>query len=119
MKADEARALFHGKDKLNCAQAVLKAFQAESGMSDSDILAFASAGGGRGEGGVCGALLAASALLQQSAVLQDLERDFETEAGSILCKGIRGLNRLPCRECVALAAGFLERHKEGIRRTEG
>ena len=112
MKAAEAKALFRGEDKLNCAQAVLKAFQAVSDRSDDDISTAAAAGGGKAEGGLCGALHAARVLLDDPAILQSLERDFEAQAGSLLCKQIRKLRELPCRECVALVARVLEQHAE-------
>lgn len=110
MKSDEAKALFHGKDKLNCAQAVLKAFQTESGMSDEDIASAADAGGGKAEGGLCGALYATKLLLKNPAIQERFERDFETRAGALVCKEIRKLKQLPCRDCVALAAELFEKH---------
>jgi hypothetical protein len=110
MKSEEAKLLFRGKDKLNCVQAVLRAFQAEFGISDEDIGSAANAGGGKAEGGACGALHASRMLLNDPAIQQSVDRDFEAQAGSLLCKQIRKLRQLSCRECVALAARLLEPH---------
>jgi hypothetical protein len=110
MKATEATALFRGKDKLNCAQAVLKAFQSVFNISDVDIRLSASAGSGKAEGGVCGALHAARVILKDSPFLLKIEREFEARAGSLLCREIRKLNKLPCRGCVALSAELLEQY---------
>ena len=109
---DDATAIawFRGKDKLNCAQAVLTAFQPASGTSDGEIAAFKTAGGGKAPGGVCGALYAARHLLQNLELAAELEAAFEREAGSVRCKTIRKLKRLACGDCVALAARFLQDH---------
>jgi len=76
MKSKEAKMLFHGKDKLNCAQAVLRTFQAEFGISDQEIGSAANAGGGRAEGGACGALHASRILLNDPVIQQRVDRDF-------------------------------------------
>jgi hypothetical protein len=110
MKAKEAKLLFRGKDKLNCVQAVLSAFQAEFGISDEAIDSAATAGGGKAEGGACGALHASRMLLNDPGIQQSVDRDFEAQAGSLLCKQIRKLRKLPCVECVALAARLLAPH---------
>ena len=52
MKTEEAKKLFHGPEKYNCLQAVLKAFQKESGISDEEINGYKSNGGGKVEGGL-------------------------------------------------------------------
>lgn len=49
---------FHKEpEKLNCAQSILKAWQEDFEISDETIEEFRQWGGGRAEGGVCGALL--------------------------------------------------------------
>ncbi|MFC2149719.1 C-GCAxxG-C-C family (seleno)protein, partial [Candidatus Auribacterota bacterium] len=67
MNEETAKSLYHGKDKLNCAQAILKAFQPATGMTDEVIASFKSAGGGRAEGGVCGAIYAARQVVTDPA----------------------------------------------------
>jgi hypothetical protein len=110
MKAAEARAHFHGAERLNCAQAVMKTFQTETLLSEADLGAASSAGGGRAEGGLCGALHAARFLLVDSEALPALENEFETQAGARHCREIRQLGRLSCRECVGLSAKLVQPH---------
>jgi hypothetical protein len=105
-----ARSLFRGKNKLNCAQAVLKAFQPAFGTSDREIQAFKTAGDGRAPEGLCGALHAARHLLQDPSLARELEALFERKGGSTRCKEIRKAKKLPCGDCVALAANFLQDH---------
>lgn len=105
-----ARSLFRGKNKLNCAQAVLRAFQPAFGASDKEITAFKAAGSGKAPEGVCGALHAARHLLQDPSLARKLEALFERKGGSTRCKEIRKLKKLPCGDCVALAASFLRDH---------
>lgn len=112
MKATKAKTLFRGRERLNCAQAVLTAFQSTSGMADESIRIAGSLGAGRAEGAVCGALHAAKMLLDDPAVLQSIERDFAAKAGSLLCKQIRKLKELSCRDCVGLSAQLLAQHME-------
>ena len=114
-----ARELYHGKEGLNCAQAVLKAFQPATGMPDSEIASFSNAGGGRAEGGICGALYAAQHLLPDPALSRQIELLFQADATSTLCKKIRKEGKLPCKECVALAAGFVKSHLGRLEKRKG
>ena len=114
MKAVEAMDWFHGKEKFNCAQAVLKAFQMESGISEDTIQIAASQGGGRAPEGVCGALHAARVILKNSTTLTSIETDFAAKAGSNQCREIRGIRALSCRGCVALSAHLLEQHMDDV-----
>ena len=108
----KAKKSFHGKEGLNCAQAVLKAFQKEFNLSEAIIKDTRAAGGGRAEGGMCGALYAVKLITYNldSTIFEDIKDDFEKEAGSIYCKQIRRLRKLTCRECVGLAAQKLEEY---------
>jgi hypothetical protein len=108
-KEDLAKSKFHGKENFNCAQAVLVAFQEETGMSDEELKEFSAAGGGRVEGGICGALYAAEKLLG-SAECGELSRQFNEQSGSLKCREIRKLGQLPCKDCVGLAARFVGEH---------
>ncbi|MDP8262435.1 MAG: C-GCAxxG-C-C family protein [Candidatus Ancaeobacter aquaticus] len=108
MNEDVARELYHGEERLNCAQAILKAFQPVTGMPDDIIASFKAFGGGRAEGGVCGALYAAQRFVSDPEALRELDKMFEVEGGSTLCRPIRQEGRLPCRECVGLAARFVK-----------
>ena len=110
MKAAEAKALYHGVEKFNCAQAVLKAFEKEHGVSESDIQTASKAGGGRAEDGLCGALHSARKLVSGGAELERLEGAFEAQTGALKCREIRKLGRLNCKECVALSAKLVQQH---------
>jgi len=106
----QAKELFHGKDGLNCVQAVLKVFQAECGISDEVVTRAGKLGGGRAEGGVCGALYATWMLCGDDDIKVCIDGEFRESAGCIRCKVIRKQGKLSCRECVGLAAELLGRH---------
>ena len=113
MKAKQAAALYRGKERYNCAQAVLKTFQEEAGVPDSVIKAARRWGSGRVEGGMCGALYAVRALIDDPEVRAKVEREFARVAGSTRCRQIRGMSRISCRECVSLAAGLTAPYMSG------
>lgn len=115
MKAADAISFFHGKERFNCAQAVLKAFQPESGVSNEAINAAASAGGGKALGGVCGALYVARVLLDDQGLFKDVSDRFSRKAGSVQCMQIRMMRQMPCLECVSLSAKLLEEHIDRFR----
>ena len=65
MSRNKSLSYFHiPPESLNCAQAILKGFQQEFGITDQEIEEFRNNGGGRAEGGICGALFAAEKLLR-------------------------------------------------------
>jgi hypothetical protein len=107
---DKAKGLFHGEDKLNCAQAVLKVFQPCTDVTDEDIASYANAGGGKAPEGVCGALYAAQVLLDDNQLTTQLRRQFDESAGASTCKPIRKKKMMSCKDCVAFAAEFVEKH---------
>ena len=109
-KEELARSKFHGVEKYNCTQAVLAAFQEETGMTDADIASYSNTGGGKAEGGVCGALLATQILLKDSPALPEVESIFTTAGGSQGCLAIRELGKLPCKDCVGLGAQLIDKH---------
>lgn len=119
MKAKQAAALYRGKERYNCAQAVLKTFQEEAGVPDSVIKGASRWGHGRAEGGVCGALHAVRALIDDPELLAKVEREFAHVAGSTLCRQIKGMSRVTCRECVSLAAGLTAPHMGGGQEGRG
>lgn len=108
MKHEEARLLFRGEDKLNCAQALLKAFQEEFNVPEEDIQAAAKLGGGKAPHGECGALYAARLLIKDHKLIHTIAHDFETLAGSTKCRSIRKQNKLSCGRCVAVIAQIME-----------
>jgi hypothetical protein len=98
----KASEFFHGKEGYNCAQAVLRAKQEEYGISQEMIDDHVKYGGGRAEGGVCGALYAAKKLTPKP-----IEEKFEEKAGSTKCREIKAQGKFSCVECVDLAGEIL------------
>jgi hypothetical protein len=103
-KEDFAKSKYHGPEGYNCAQAVMAAFQDEFGLNDQDIASLKSAGGGRAEGGICGASYAAKALVKNPDFHAEIDKAFTAEGGSTACRQIRENGKMPCKECVGLAA---------------
>lgn len=109
MKGKQALEFFKGDTpKMNCTQSVLKVFQSEAGFSDKVVEAASTTGGGKVEGGFCGALLAARVLVGESVELTEIERVFKQETGSLRCDRILSVKRRSCDECVSLIVRLLE-----------
>lgn len=105
MKA-HALAVFHrAPDNLNCAQAVLAAYQAVSSRQVAPVEEYQLHGGGRAPGGECGALYAACQAAPGES--EALRAGFAARAGSTLCRTLKRELRFPCTECVGLAAELL------------
>jgi hypothetical protein len=98
-----AIAAFHRPpEKLNCAQAVLAAYQSVTGDHSLPLAALKPCGGGRVPDGLCGALHAACVLAP--AHTAELKAAFLARIGALGCKEIEK----PCPECVGTAAELLE-----------
>ncbi len=100
---------FHGKERFNCCQAVLKAFSHITNMSDSYIEEYyRKSGGGRAPENLCGAVYAAVILLNDRPKELDFVIDeFSRQAGSNTCRGIKSAGLMPCRDCVELIGKLL------------
>lgn len=98
------------RERMNCAQSVLRAYQQTHAVTEDEIAAARAHGGGRAEGGLCGALHAALALTKTPEQKQHIRDGFVREAGAETCKGIKGPggSGYPCKDCVALAARLLQ-----------
>jgi hypothetical protein len=94
-------------EKKNCAQSILAGFREECGVPGTVIEAARAAGGGRAEGGKCGALHAALQLCAAEGTKESLLQQFIEKAGSERCREIRQLKKLSCEGCVELAAKVL------------
>jgi len=108
MPIDKAKKHFLGKDgheRLNCADAILKAFD-ELDPGSKDKLC---KGGGRSPNGECGAYCAAKTILEgkDPGKVEELKKYFEDLAGSLKCDEIRSRRKLSCLGCVEKAAEFL------------
>lgn len=110
---------FHNaSNNWNCAQSIIKHKQALLGLSDEAIeLHYRSKGGGRAEGGLCGALYASLEVLGpgQPERRERLLRDFEREVGGTTCARIKGRCGRGCLELVTLSERLLERELEDLK----
>ncbi len=104
----KASKLYHGAEGLNCAQAVLRHHQEELGISDEMIMENVLNGGGRAEGGKCGAIHAVALAFEGNKELQDKALElFEEKATYSDCRSIRGNRTLSCPACVDAASDIL------------
>ncbi len=108
----KARALkhFHGAERYNCAQAVLKSSEKHQAVAPAELDEFRNYGGGRAKDGLCGALFAAEHTMNDEAPKTEARAFFKKNAGSIRCREIRSAGRMSCRDCVAAAAELAEPH---------
>jgi hypothetical protein len=102
----KAAVKYHGEKGYNCAQAVLKAFDA----GDSLIEKAKKHGGGRAPDGLCGAIYAGHLLLEDEGLCESFTENFLVKAKSVKCKEIRSSKTLTCSECVHAAGVLLELH---------
>jgi len=103
----KAAELFHRPPQnYNCAQAVIAAHQAVTGVSTLDLESCRAFGGGRAPGGECGALHAACLLRPGAA--DALRAAFRAQTGHCDCASLRVKGEAACRACVAIAAELLE-----------
>ena len=93
-------------EPLNCAQAVLYAYQKVSGDAALSISDMKALGGGRAPGGLCGALHTACTVAPEKA--ESLKARFAEITGSVLCREMREANRHSCEVCVSESAQLLE-----------
>lgn len=99
---------FHGVEKYNCSQAILKTFQENYDVAEETILEHKQFGGGRAEENTCGALYAAKFLEKSPEKQQEITDAFVAQSGSPRCREIRTSKTLSCRECVGVTAEILE-----------
>lgn len=108
MKAEE---YFHlAPHNWNCAQALHKAWQAHTGLSDAEIeLRYRPMGGGRAPEGMCGAIYAVRTLVgEDSPLAEELTRSFAERMGGLTCRELKGKYGRPCSALVATAAELLQ-----------
>jgi hypothetical protein len=103
----EATRVFHAQpDNLNCAQAVLHAYQAKTGDRALSVPEYRAFGGGRAPEGECGALYAACQCAPESAA--QLREGFRAKAGATQCRALKQELKFPCPSCVGLGAELLD-----------
>lgn len=104
---EQALAVFRKPpERLNCAQAVLDAYQKVSGLKVASVTEFAAFGGGRAPGGLCGALHAALAAYPEQR--EALASAFAAKAKETHCKELKRQQHVSCEECVALVGALLD-----------
>ena len=97
----------YSKERLNCAQSVLKGFQAVFNIPEERIAEAKAHGGGRAESGRCGALHSALSLTEDNEVKLRMACAFSEVAGAESCREIKRIGKLKCADCVKLAAQLL------------
>ena len=108
-KRIKSDAYFHAlPESLNCAQAILKGFQKEFDITDQEIEEYRAWGGGRAEGGMCGALFAAERLLRQIGKKSVVE-EFNKKAGGLLCSEIKE-KQFTCTKYVRIADELVKKN---------
>ena len=105
---ERASEYFRGADGLNCAQAVMKAFEEVYRITPETIESYAALGGGRAEGGMCGALYGATKLAGGPDVAAKLVDRFVEIVGFSTCREIKKAKKFSCADCVETAAGLVE-----------
>jgi hypothetical protein len=85
----------------NCAQAVALGAGYENLVDELKCC-----GGGRAEGGICGALHTAL-LLSNPQQHEQIKAEFCRQAGALTCREIKGAAATPCSACVEIAAALL------------
>jgi hypothetical protein len=96
-------------ERLNCAQSILKAFREKKNVSSEQVADARKLGGGKADGGTCGALHAALSLLDDTEKKESVRKSFVEVAGSDRCREIRAKSHISCLQCVEIAARFLEK----------
>jgi hypothetical protein len=99
-----------GSKRMNCCESVAHAFQPQIPLSPEELQSYAGFGGGRAPEGYCGAIYAAKRLLESSGSnkVVSLHEIFTELAGSLKCREIKALKKLPCVGCVEKAAEVVE-----------
>jgi len=91
--------------RLNCAQAVLAAYQETTGDTSMSLPSFQAYGGGRAPQGLCGAVHAAA--LTRPALAEAIKAEFLARTGALGCRELKARG-VSCKACVELAAEILQ-----------
>lgn len=92
----------------NCAQAVAFKWAKLYASPDTIVANLAGSAAGRAEGGICGALYAATLALPQHK--DDIINDFRQQVGYTTCRDIKLYSHTPCPNCVDLADQLVEKY---------
>lgn len=89
-------------EKFRCAQSLLKGFESVYPVDAQTMEEYIAYSGGRVEGGYCGAVYAANAILA-SRGLPPINAEFIRQTGSDKCLELKKECKVPCQECVRIA----------------
>ncbi|MFH1379676.1 MAG: C-GCAxxG-C-C family (seleno)protein [bacterium] len=112
MEQKKASDYFHGCEKYNCAQAVVKSLQEVCRIPDAVIDSFHAKGSGKADGGICGSVYAVRSLLKETKDLDRFNAMFIEKAGSLTCKEIRKLKFISCAGTTDLASEIVQKIKK-------
>lgn len=109
---ETAKAHFLGKNgrRLNCAQSVAETFREKFPLQEKKSAILSACGGGMAPEGYCGAFYAAKCILDHHFPhrAQESMAQLHSAAGSLKCREIKALKKLPCLGCVEKAAEVVE-----------
>ncbi len=110
---ETAKAYFLGKKgphRLNCALAVAETFRERFPLDEKTAKLLATCGGGMAPDGYCGAFYATKCILERHFPERSGEAMglLHASAGSLECREIKALKKLPCIGCVEKAAEVIE-----------
>jgi len=109
---ETAKAYFLGKkgSRLNCAQSVAETFQEQFPLDEHTTRLLSACGGGMAPDGYCGAFYATKCILERHFPQRSGEAMglLHSSAGSLKCREIKALKKLPCVGCVEKAAEVVQ-----------
>ncbi len=108
-RREYAEKIFHGAERYNCAQSVIAAAYMQTPPPAKLLDEMKHNGGGRAQGGVCGALHAALVIASEPH-RNEIEADFLNQVGNIKCRDIRKDGTYPCRTCVGIATECVSKY---------
>lgn len=112
-KHSGASQYFHNEENnWNCAQSLYKHYQTRLAISDEDIeLKYRCKGGGRAEGGICGALYAGMEIVASTGTKtqQRVFNAFAAQVGGTTCAQIKGKCGKMCSELVAMTQELVDK----------
>ncbi len=100
------------EEKMSCGQSVFKGFQKCLNITEEEITDAKAFGGGRAEGGVCGALYCAKLLCETEEEKKQMTEEFVAKTKFERCKDIKKNKTAACSECVEYASEILTKIKK-------
>lgn len=97
--------------RLNCGQSVIEAFKDKFPLDEAVFEEFKNYSAGRAPGGLCGAFYAAERILEKHSPekIKESRKYLSGHAGSLQCRDIRKLKKLPCVGCVEKTSEILDK----------